>query len=212
MWVSFSDTYLEHNYVGHTAGRVSGRPDWGDCGHEHEETYPVRGYPGMTDLVERVAEAVATTIHVDGAHGFPAGYGAPELTAELLAALSEAGLAIVREPAQGNRLIEVSPEVIDQWTSRTDDGRRVTVAWGEPDGGVYTPTFTVHEDGRLGELDAAWAAAEAALPEDTSLYLARNSAGKWGAQIRGARRTGAGGPTPAAALRTLAAKLEPTDD
>lgn len=45
MWVSFSDTNLEHNYVGHTALRVSARPDWGDCGHNHEETCPLRGYP-----------------------------------------------------------------------------------------------------------------------------------------------------------------------
>ena len=45
MWVSFSDTYLEHNYSGHSVTRISGEPIWGDCGHEHEVTYPLRGYP-----------------------------------------------------------------------------------------------------------------------------------------------------------------------
>lgn len=45
MWVSFSDTEIEHNYIDHTCVRMSGPPLWGDCGHEHEETYPLRGYP-----------------------------------------------------------------------------------------------------------------------------------------------------------------------
>ena len=45
MWISFSDTYMEHNYSGHSAVRLSGPPLWGDCDHEHETTYPLRGYP-----------------------------------------------------------------------------------------------------------------------------------------------------------------------
>jgi hypothetical protein len=45
MWVSFSDTFIDHNYVGHTIGRISGPPLWGDCGHEHEVRFPLRGYP-----------------------------------------------------------------------------------------------------------------------------------------------------------------------
>jgi len=46
MWVSFSDDFLEHNYPGHTVKRLPGPPLWGDCGHEHEDTYPLRGYLG----------------------------------------------------------------------------------------------------------------------------------------------------------------------
>jgi hypothetical protein len=45
MWVSFSDTSIEHNYVGHSVARLDGPALWGDCGHDHEITYPLRGYP-----------------------------------------------------------------------------------------------------------------------------------------------------------------------
>lgn len=45
MWVSFDDESIEHNYPRHTVRRISGRPDWGGCGHEHQRLSPLHGYP-----------------------------------------------------------------------------------------------------------------------------------------------------------------------
>jgi hypothetical protein len=58
-----------------------------------------------------------------------------------------------REPY---RLVRVAPELIDQWGTRTENGQRITAAWGEPVASVgtepgltfdiYEPIFTVSGD------------------------------------------------------------------
>ena len=45
MWVSLGDGYLEHNYPGHSVRELSGPPLWGNCGHDHEVRFLLRGYP-----------------------------------------------------------------------------------------------------------------------------------------------------------------------
>jgi hypothetical protein len=64
-------------------------------------------------------------------------------------------------------------------------------------------------------LDAAWAEAEAVLPEGWMLERVWRNAGAWNARAGegpypaaiGVQQIGGSGPTPAAALRALAAKL-----
>lgn len=49
-----------------------------------------------------------------------------------------------------SRLIRASEELIPQWGTRTNDGRRITAEWGEPDAeGIYEPIFTVTDDGMV---------------------------------------------------------------
>lgn len=44
------------------------------------------------------------------------------------------------------RLILASEDLLDTWGSRTNDGRRITVEWGDPSPeGWYVPAFTVHQ-------------------------------------------------------------------
>lgn len=63
--------------------------------------------------------------------------------------------------------VRMPPELVEQWLTRDAAGYLLTWSWGEPDAdGFYTPTVTTHADDRLGELDAAWAAAIAAIPVD----------------------------------------------
>jgi hypothetical protein len=46
MWLSLGDGEMTHNYSGHSVRRLGTTPpDWGDCGHEHEERSLLRGYP-----------------------------------------------------------------------------------------------------------------------------------------------------------------------
>lgn len=41
-------------------------------------------------------------------------------------------------------------ELLDDWQLRDVNGRWITVTWGEPDAdGVYTPTFTSIDDGKV---------------------------------------------------------------
>ena len=130
-------------------------------------------------------------------------------------------------PPPGIKLILASEDLLAEWGTRTERGERITAEWGEPDEhGWYTPMFTVHADDRMGALDAAWAAVEAALPEGWTVYglqdpLARDlwqataasampekvgSCECCGQERHAAKREYlfASGPTPAAALLGLA--------
>ena len=110
----------------------------------------------------------------------------------------------------------MSRELMEKWASRDSEGRLLTWSWGEPDAdGFHTPVITTHDDDRLGELDRAWAEAEAALPERWSITLTRYPAGTWPVNASAwnfeggvsAGQIEAGRDTPAAALRALAVKL-----
>lgn len=122
-----------------------------------------------------------------------------------------------------DRKVRMSPELMERWATRDAEGRRLSWSWGEPDEeGFYTPWVTAHEDDRLGDLDAAWAEAEAALPEGAWLDAVSQSRimgqpetplGDW---IAAAQRTiapdrwerwVAAGLTPAAALRALVEEM-----
>jgi len=134
-----------------------------------------------------------------------------------------------------DRKVLVSPEVMEQWLirchARDSEGRLLTWKWGEADtDGFYNPTITSHDDDRLGELDAAWAEAEAAAAASTDLR--GHEHGHWtltdvvkravdgprawraiavltrppGAIWTDTKQAGVG-PTPAAALTALAAVL-----
>jgi hypothetical protein len=86
----------------------------------------------------------------------------------------------------GTRLILASENLLEQFGTRTERGERITAAWGEPTAdGWYEPVFTVHTDDRLDDLDAAWAAAEAALPDGWSLVVTVN---RWGTRAEYTRR------------------------
>lgn len=46
------------------------------------------------------------------------------------------------------RLIRVSADLLDLFGTRTEDGRRMTAEWGDPDAdGIYEPVFTATDDG-----------------------------------------------------------------
>lgn len=49
------------------------------------------------------------------------------------------------------RLIKADDNLLDDWGSRTMDGRLVKIEWGEPDpaDGTYTPTFRAVDDGHV---------------------------------------------------------------
>lgn len=45
------------------------------------------------------------------------------------------------------RLIRVTPEVMEEWSTRDADCNRLSWAWGDPDeAGVYEPVITRHYD------------------------------------------------------------------
>ena len=49
-----------------------------------------------------------------------------------------------------HRAALVSLELMDSWELRAEDGRRLLVDWGEPDkDGLFTPTFTAIDDGKV---------------------------------------------------------------
>jgi hypothetical protein len=142
---------------------------------------------------------------------------------DILAALAARGLTVVRAPREDTRLVEVTTEVMDAFGARTSDGRRLSYVWGEPDRGVYELVLMASDDGftvvREGEsLDAAWAEAEAALPEGAHATMTwptltegrryvvaalRPSEGGYGSETLG----NGWGDTPAEALRALVAAL-----
>lgn len=65
------------------------------------------------------------------------------LARDLRAALN----APPRKLPSHTRLILASENILEQWGTRTEDGRRITVEWGDRQpGGWYEPIFTVHED------------------------------------------------------------------
>ena len=114
------------------------------------------------------------------------------------------------------RKICVSSEVIESGFVRTWDGAAITVEWGEPDAeGFYEPVFTRHDDDRLGELDAAWAEVEAALPKGAWIAGLNRWQTGWVATLGyglspssyNLEDDSEPSPTPAAALRALAARL-----
>jgi len=50
----------------------------------------------------------------------------------------------------GTRLILASENLLEQFGTRTEDGRKITAEWGDPNtDGWYSPTFTVTDDGYL---------------------------------------------------------------
>lgn len=51
--------------------------------------------------------------------------------------------------AAGTRLVLVSEELAEMLEGRTLDGDRLTVEWGEPDNGLWTPAITRHTDDNL---------------------------------------------------------------
>ena len=58
--------------------------------------------------------------------------------------------AAYTDPQDRWRLVRVQPDVLAEWGTRTEDGDRLTVEWGEPDDdGIYDPTFTRHSEGNL---------------------------------------------------------------
>ena len=101
--------------------------------------------------------------------------------AHFLNAAADAGIAITKSeipeafraseacvmphpnPPVGTRLIIATENLLDLVGTRTEDGRALWFAWGEPDEhGWYSPTFTAVDDGmRLvpaAEIDRLWAA------------------------------------------------------
>ena len=51
------------------------------------------------------------------------------------------------EALQGIVRLRMSREIVEKFWMRADDGRRVTVEWGEPDAeGFYDPVFTASDD------------------------------------------------------------------
>lgn len=53
-------------------------------------------------------------------------------------------------PERATRMVRMSPELMDQFATRTTDGKLVLWNWGEPDeDGFYTPTATVVGDDQL---------------------------------------------------------------
>ena len=49
----------------------------------------------------------------------------------------------------GTRLILASENLLEQFGARTEDGRKITAEWGDPNtDGWYSPTFTVTDDGK----------------------------------------------------------------
>jgi hypothetical protein len=73
-------------------------------------------------------------------------------------------------PPEGTRLILATTDVLPEWGTRTDDGRRLTAEWGEPDAnGWYSPTFTASGEPEIATLRAALdgLAKAAALPRNT---------------------------------------------
>lgn len=124
----------------------------------------------------------------------------------------------VSELPPHTRLILASEDLLEHFGTRTERGERITAEWGEPSSeGWYEPTFTVHADDRIGTLDAAWAAAEAALPEGWFIGTLSNRPyvnhpyRTWLAQAYEPTEQMAFvagfGDTPAAALLALAEKL-----
>ncbi len=70
----------------------------------------------------------------------------PMSKADILAIVAEAERSAAAAPPPGTRLILAHENLLDEWGTRTEDGRRITVEWGEPDEhGWYTPTFRKHE-------------------------------------------------------------------
>ncbi len=73
-------------------------------------------------------------------------------------ALATRGLTVVRAPRADTRLVEVMIDAATVFGTRTEDGLRLSYAWGEPDRGVYELVLTASDDGftvvRKGELDA----------------------------------------------------------
>jgi hypothetical protein len=64
----------------------------------------------------------------------------------LLGALPVNGAIVHLQPDV--RLVRVTKVALDEWGTRTFDGRRLTAEWGEPDDeDCYTPTFTATDDG-----------------------------------------------------------------
>jgi len=54
------------------------------------------------------------------------------------------------DPPPGTRLILASENLFEHWGTRTEDGRRLTVEWGEPrPEGWYEPVLTAHADDTL---------------------------------------------------------------
>lgn len=45
MWLSLGDDYERYNNPGHSVRVTERQPEWGGCGHEHEERSLLRGYP-----------------------------------------------------------------------------------------------------------------------------------------------------------------------
>lgn len=114
------------------------------------------------------------------------------------------------------RLVWISYDLLAQFGSRTERGELITSEWGQREAdGTFTPTFTVHSDDRIGELDAAWAEVEAALPEGWHVFeVVKQSDASWLAVAgrrdylwNGPNSEAGSGPTPAAALLNLAEKL-----
>lgn len=91
---------------------------------------------------------------------------AVDACAQLVIAAKAEARAPYTDPQDRWRLVLVQPDVLAQWGTRTEDGDRLTVEWGEPDDdGIYDPTFTRHGDDNLrtAALDEARAAADSAL-------------------------------------------------
>jgi len=121
-----------------------------------------------------------------------------------------------------DRMVRMSPELMAEWATRDADGYRLSWDWGEPDAdGFYTPVITKHYDDRIGELDAAWAAALAAFPDGWGgVNIWPPFPGDpWVVQVTKQVRFGRGGASRynrlrgegsdlAAAFRDLAAKLQ----
>jgi hypothetical protein len=69
-------------------------------------------------------------------------------------------------PPPHTRLILASEDILEHWGTRTEDGRRIIVQWGEqkPEG-WYEPIFRTEDDGfvrdaAVGRAAMAWGAAE----------------------------------------------------
>jgi hypothetical protein len=72
---------------------------------------------------------------------------ADKLARAALATEASEGLVTLVDPQDRWRLVRVGTEALSQFGTRTEDGRRITAEWGEPDAlGIYEPIFTAATD------------------------------------------------------------------
>ena len=95
------------------------------------------------DPLAKALQDTGIGCEVCGADGGP-----PADAVVLRERLDAAGYEVRPRPPAGTRLVLASESLLDQWGTRSDDGRKLSAEWGEQhDGGWYEPVFTARDDG-----------------------------------------------------------------